>query len=209
MKILVTGFEPFDGSDTNPSLKVAQALSQQIIGDANIVTCILPVDWQRAPEALDSALEEHQPDAMVCLGEAAGRAVISIERIGINLLDFRIPDNSGTRITDEPVIPGAPAAYFATLPVREIFGAVQRCGIPAELSLSAGTYLCNQVMFYLLHRLATYGLSIPAGFIHLPSLPQQAAARNSHQPSMSLETQITAIHAALEVIASSPVQPAG
>lgn len=205
MKILLTGFEPFDGSDMNPSQQVSQALHEQVIAGAKILSAILPVDWQRAPEALTRVLEANPPDAVVCLGEASGRAAISIERVAINLLDFRIPDNSGARITDQPVISQAPAAYFSTLPVREMLEAIQQCGVPAELSLSAGTYLCNQVMYTLLHRLAECKRAIPAGFIHLPSLPQQAAARGQRQPSMSLETQIQGLRAALEVIARTNV----
>lgn len=201
MKILVTGFEPFDGSNTNPSEQAIQVLNHQNITGVEIVTAILPVDWQHAPKNLITAIDTHQPGAVVCLGEAAGRAAISVERIAINLLDFRIPDNSGVTITDQPIIHGAPAAYFSTLPLREICYAIQQCGVPADLSLSAGSYLCNQVMFCLLHALASRGHSIPAGFIHLPSLPQQAVDRNVHQPSMSLETQIKGIRAALEAIA--------
>jgi len=205
MKILLTGFEPFDGSDINPSERVAQALHEQVIAGAEINSAILPVDWQRAPEVLDQALDAYRPDAVVCLGEASGRTAISIERIAINLLDFRIPDNSGAKITDQPVISQAPAAYFSTLPVREMLDAIQQCGVPAELSLSAGTYLCNQVMYTLLHGLAERKRAIPAGFIHLPSLPQQAAARGLRQPSMSLETQVLGLRAALEVIARTNV----
>jgi pyroglutamyl-peptidase len=206
MKILLTGFEPFDGSAMNPSEQVARSLMHQFVGGAAIESIILPVDFLRAPGALIAALDVYQPDAVVCLGEASTRPVISIERIAVNLLDFRIPDNAGATMIDQPVNPNGPAAYFSTQPVREILSAMLACGVPAQLSLSAGTYICNQVMYTLLHTLAVQNRAIPAGFIHLPRLPQQAAVLDPRQPSMSLETQVTGIQAAVEVIVRSSQQ---
>jgi len=202
MKLLLTGFEPFGGSPINPSEQAAQSLDGQTICGAQIVTAILPVDWQNAPAALFNALDTNHPDALLCLGESGGRAAISIERVAINLLDFGIPDNTGLTINDQPVVPAGPAAYFVTLPVRAILNAICAAGVPAELSLSAGSYLCNAILYSLLHRISVQGQSIPAGFIHLPVLPQQAAASNKHLPSMSLDTCLTGIRAAIETIAS-------
>jgi pyroglutamyl-peptidase len=200
MKILLTGFEPFGGSTINPSEQAARALDGQVICGAQVVTAILPVEWQTAPGALYRALDDHRPDAVLCLGEAAHRPVLTIERLGINLLDFRIPDNAGLAVTDQPVVPGGPVAYFVTLPVRAVLTAVQNAGVPADLSLTAGTYLCNAILYCLLHHLAGQGSRIPAGFIHLPMLPQQAAASTNNLPSMSLETILTGIKAAIDVI---------
>ena len=137
---------------------------------------------------------------MLCLGEASRRMAISIERVAINLLDFRIADNAGDKVTDEPIVPGAPAAYFATLPVREMYNSIRAAGIPCELSTSAGTFLCNQVMFTILHYMARNRLGIPAGFVHLPRLPEQVASSDALVPSMGLETMIVGIRVALAAI---------
>ena len=122
-----------------------------------IVCAILPVEREAGPRALIEALEQHHPDAVVCLGEASGRSGVSIERVAVNLLDFRIADNTGAQVVDQPVIADGPAAYFVTLPVRRMLAAVQAAGVPAELSLSAGAFLCNQVLYHLLHHLALSG----------------------------------------------------
>jgi pyroglutamyl-peptidase len=220
VKILVTGFEPFGGSSLNPSEQVVRALAGQPAGGprlshgphegaepvprATVVTEILPVDRYRGPEALRSALERTQPDAVLCLGEASRRAALSIERVAINLMDYRIPDNSGQQVTDLPVVPGGPAAYFVTLPVRAMLAAVQGAGVPVELSLSAGSYLCNQVLYDLLHQLSGREPVLRAGFIHLPSLPEQASQAASPYPSMALETILKGVRAALAVLADGP-----
>ena len=158
------------------------------------------MDVERGPERLLQALDVAQPDAVVCLGQASRRTVISIERIAVNLLDFRIPDNAGNQVEDQPIMPDGPAAYFTTLPVRRIFENIKEHGIPAELSMSAGTYLCNQICYVLLHHLHSQNLEVPAGFIHLPALPEQAAQMKGPVASMSLETMIQGIRIALQVI---------
>lgn len=201
MKMLITGFEPFGGSAVNPSQKVIDALPDGVTG-IKIIPVLLPVDRDRGPAGLLAALASQQPDAVICLGEAAGRYAISIERVAINLLDFRIPDNSGHQVVDEQVVPGGPPAYFVTLPVRHIQESIQKQGIPVELSLSAGAYLCNQVLYQLLHHLSITGVNIPAGFIHLPALPEQSAARPQPIPSMSLEMSLHAVMTAVNVIAN-------
>ncbi len=200
MKFLVTGFEPFGGSSVNPSEQIVNALEGQTIGGAQLLTAVLPVDVQRGPQVLLDAVQKEQPDAVLCLGEASRRLVLSIERVAVNLLDFRIPDNTGHQLIDEPVISGGPAAYFATLPVRKIYQALIEAGIPAELSLSAGAYLCNQVFYRLLHFIALNGLHIQAGFIHIPALPCQAARQPLPQPSMSLETSLSGVRTAISVL---------
>ena len=121
------------------------------------------------------ALEEAHPAAVLCLGEATRRPAISIERVAVNLLDFRIPDNAGAQITDQPIREDGPAAYFSTLPVRALLNALHGSKLPAELSLTAGSYLCNQIFYTLMHALAAQGSKVTAGFIHLPALPEQAA----------------------------------
>ena len=200
MQLLLTGFEPFGGSTCNPSEQVARALDGQIISGTQIQSAVLPVDCNRGPSALLHLLHSRRPDAVLCLGEAARRPVISVERVAVNLLDFRIPDNSGNQMIDQPVVDGGPAAYFVTLPARNVYEAIQAAGVPCELSLSAGTYLCNQVLYCLLHEIAQNGWDIPAGFIHLPSLPEQVIKSSPQAPSMSLDTSLTAIRAAISAI---------
>ena len=201
MRVLLTGFEPFGGSAINPSEQVVQALSSSPINGLEIYPAVLPVDYQAGPRTLLAALEEIKPQAVLCLGEAARRAVVSVERVAVNLLDFSIPDNAGAQMVDQPIITAGPAAYFATLPVRKIVHNIRAAGVPVELSLSAGSYLCNQVLYTLLHQLNIQGLSkTPAGFIHLPSLPEQTAQQKSAAPSMALETSLRAVRAALETL---------
>ncbi len=197
MDLLITGFEPFGGSDINPSQQVVQALDGQVIGGWSVRTAVLPVDRASGPATLLDAIRKVRSCAVLCLGEASRRPAVSVEQVAINLLDFRISDNAGNLVQDEPVIPGGPAAYFATLPVRKIYRAVLDEGIPCECSLTAGTFLCNQVMYTLLHCLAQEFPAVPGGFIHLPALPEQAAKSSVPVPSMSLETSLRAIRAAI------------
>jgi pyroglutamyl-peptidase len=202
VKLLLTGFEPFAKSQVNPSEQVVRALSQEQVAGIELRTAILPVDRARGPETLLRAFEQTQPDAVLCLGEASRRMAISIERVAINLMDYRIQDNSGNQITDEPIVRDGPAAYFVTLPVRAMLNAVRAACVPAKLSLSAGAFLCNQVTYALLHHLAQNKLKIPAGFIHLPALPEQVIDREPAIPSMGLETMLTGIRAAIGAIKS-------
>lgn len=197
MKLLLTGFEPFGGSAINPSEQVVLALAHDDIEGVERRAVILPVDRVRTAATAIAAIQEFQPDAILSLGEASRRMAISIERVAINLMDYRIADNAGHQVMDEPIVPDGPAAYFVTLPVRAMLQAVRAAGVPAELSLSAGAFLCNQVTYAVLHYLGTKGLGIPAGFIHLPSLPEQAAKRDPLIPSMALETMVKGVRAAI------------
>lgn len=200
MKFLVTGFEPFGQSSINPSEQVVQQLAVATFEGFQVATAVLPVHRSRGPEVLRTAVTQTKPDAIICLGEAGGRHAISIERVAVNLLDYGIADNDGQQVQDEPIESDGPAAYFTTLPVRQLKQAVQAAGIPAELSLTAGAYLCNQVTYELLHFLAQQQLAIPAGFVHLPFLPQQAAALPRKHPSMALETMSTAVSTILTTL---------
>lgn len=197
MNILVTGFEPFGGDVINPSWEVARALHGQVIGGATVQARCLPTTFAGAPAALDKALAVCRPQLVVALGVASGRAEISIERVAVNLIDARIPDNAGERPQDLPVRADGPAAYFSTLPVKAICHALRAAGHPAGLSLSAGGFICNQVFYELQHRLAGRGLR--SGFIHVPALPEQAARAQPAVPSMGVAAQIDAIRLALTV----------
>jgi pyroglutamyl-peptidase len=187
MKFLLTGFEPFGGSVINPSEQVVQALAHEQWTNIILSTLILPVDRYRAPEMILGAMENMHPDVIICLGEAGKRAAISLEKVAINLLNYRIADNNGNTAQDLSVAEDGPAAYFSTLPLRTLQQALLEANIPVEISLSAGTYLCNQIMYSVLHQLARHAVPIPAGFIHLPLLPEQASLLIPPQPSMSLD----------------------
>ena len=203
MKILLTGFEAFGGSDRNPSEVIAAHLDAETIAGLEIHFRVLPVDRINAPQVLLNSLEKIHPDAVLCLGEAPRRPVISVERVAINLLDYPIKDNLGEQVNDLPIRVDGPSAYFVTLPARAIQERLTSAGIPAELSLSAGAFLCNQVLYTLLDHLAITGSNIPAGFIHLPSLPEQVIAKSPQSPSMAFETSLKAVTIAVEVIAGN------
>jgi pyroglutamyl-peptidase len=202
MRILVTGFEAFAGSPLNPSEQVVSALKMDPPPDVDMITAVLPVDAAAAPAVLVEILKTTSPQAVLCLGEASGRPVISIERVAVNLLDFRIQDNRGYQIHDQPVLKEGSNAYFSSLPVRAILETLQENGIPAELSLSAGTFLCNQIFFHLMHWVGQQSQPIKAGFIHLPALPEQVALRGSPAPSMALETSTKAVRLVVNLLMS-------
>ncbi len=209
MKVLLTGFEPFGGSQVNPSAQVVGRLARDGVPGVALHSAILPVDRQGGPATLLNAVRALHPDAILCLGEAARRPAISIERVAINLLDYRMVDNAGHQAVDEPIVLEGPAAYFVTLPVRAMLDAVRMAGIPAELSLSAGAFLCNQVTYELLHYLTTHQLDIPAGFVHLPALPEQVTNAYPPMPSMALETMVRGICAVIDALPATVPSPGG
>ncbi len=194
--ILLTGFEPFGGDALNPSQEIVRALDGEIIGGHRIVGAVLPVAFASAPPLLDELIEHHRPVLVLALGLAGGRGELSFERVAVNLIDARIPDNDGAQPIDAAVIDGAPPAYFSTLPLKAIVADLRARSIPAGLSLSAGSFVCNAVFFGLAHRLATHAPRVRGGFVHVPWLPEQAA-RHPGQPSMAQAIMIDGIRAAL------------
>ncbi|MGA9828969.1 MAG: pyroglutamyl-peptidase I [Rhodanobacteraceae bacterium] len=201
---LLIGFEPFAGECVNPSAEVARRLGGEHIGSCSIVAAILPVVFSTVTEKLTTLLETHRPDIVIALGQAGGRSVISLERVAVNLIDARIPDNDSSQPIDVPVIADAPAAYFSTLPVKAMRAHLDALGIPVALSYSAGTFVCNQVFYALAHWGATHNRAMRGGFIHLPWLPEQAS-RHRGEPSMALETMIAGIRAATECVLTTPI----
>lgn len=195
MNILLTGFEPFGGEAINPSWEVARSLHGQVIAGGVVQARCLPTTFSGAPKALAEALAVIRPVLVIALGLASGRAEISIERVAINLIDARIPDNAGERPQDVQVRHDGPAAYFSTLPVKAMRDALRAAGHPAGLSLSAGAFVCNQIFFELQHRLC--GTGVKSGFIHVPALPEQAARAQPSVASMGLAAQIDAIKLAI------------
>jgi pyroglutamyl-peptidase len=194
--ILLTGFEAFAGLASNPSEAISLALNDQKIGDARVIAKVLPVDGIKAPDILEKTLTELEPDAVLMLGLAQGRLQIALERVALNILEYRIPDNAGITRRNERVLEGANDALFSSLPISEILKVWREAKIPAYISDSAGTYLCNQVMF-LARALRP---NIPAGFIHLPA--DETLALENHQAFVPLEFQSRAVRLALEVLAS-------
>ena len=194
--ILLTGFEPFDGETVNPAGEIARALDGAIIGGHRVATAILPVAFAPTLPILEALLDMHRPVLALALGQAGGRSELSLERVAINLIDARIPDNESLQPIDAAVIEGAPEARFSTLPLKAMERHLHALGIPAALSLSAGSFVCNQVFFGLADLLATRHCGCRGGFMHVPWLPQQAA-RYPGQPSMALETMIAGVRAAL------------
>ena len=196
-RILVTGFEPFGGDRLNPSREVARELDGRRVAGHAITGRCLPCAFEAALPALQSLIDDLRPGLVIALGLAGSRSAVSIERVAINLIDARIADNAGAQPIDLPVIPGAPAAYFASLPVKAIHAGLREAGIPSEVSHSAGTFVCNQVFFALMHRLRAFPQA-KGGFIHLPPLPEQAALHAAARP-MALGEQVRAVMLAVTV----------
>ncbi|WP_020664274.1 pyroglutamyl-peptidase I [Amycolatopsis benzoatilytica] len=177
MTVLLTGFAPFDGAATNPSWQAASRAAAQ---RRDTVAVELPCEFAAALPALRAAIGEHRPELVVCTGLAGGRDHVSPERVAINLIDARIPDNAGAQPIDVPVVSGGPSAYFTTLPVKAAVAAIQEAGVPAAVSYTAGTYVCNQVFYGLMHLIATEFPGLRGGFVHVPEeavLPLDEIAR--------------------------------
>jgi len=195
-QVLLTAFEPFAGDPVNPSLLIARQLDGEFIAGARVVAVELPCVFHRALAVLDEALGRTRPTLAVALGLAAGREGLSIERVAINVDDARIPDNAGAHPVDEAIAKGGPAAWFSTLPIKAIAAALQEAGVPATVSQTAGTFVCNHVFYGLQQRLA--GTGVRSGFIHVPLLPEQSA-QHLGKPVLALDEQVRGVRRALEV----------
>ena len=204
--VLVTGFEPFGGDRLNPSREVARHLDGRRVAGHAIVGRCLPCAFGSAPSELQALLDEWQPGVVIALGLGGRRSAVSIERIAVNLIDARIADNAGEQPIDVQVTAGAPAAYFASLPVKAIHAGLREAGIASEVSHSAGTFVCNQVFFALMHRLRAWPQA-KGGFIHLPPLPEQAAMHPAGRP-MALEEQVRAVLLAATIALTRPAEAA-
>jgi pyroglutamyl-peptidase len=195
--ILLAGFEPFGGEISNPAMELLAALQGALVAGHRIATVLLPVTFDGAVRDIERALERERPALALGIGQAGGRARLSLERVALNLVDARIADNAGEQPIDVPVIAAAPDAYFTTLPAKAMLRAMIEREIPAELSLTAGTYVCNAMFFALLHYAATRWPTLRAGFLHVPFLPAQAA-RHPGAPSLDLATMHAGVLVALE-----------
>lgn len=184
-RILLTGFDPFGGETVNPSWEAVSALHGRRVGGHRIVALQLPTEFAASLRALRRALREERPAIALGVGQAGGRSRLSLERVAINVNDARIPDNAGAQPVDEPVVAGGPAAYFSTLPIKAMLAALREEGLPAEISNTAGTYVCNHIAYAMAHYTARQR-GVRTGFLHIPFLPDQAVS-HAHAPSMSLE----------------------
>ncbi|MFE7508194.1 pyroglutamyl-peptidase I [Promicromonospora sp. NPDC057488] len=181
MKVLVTGFEPFGGDAVNASAEAVAALAGRWAGPEELVTAVLPVEFDEVRGAdgrLLRLLDEHAPDVVVAVGLAGGVTEVRVERVAINLMDARIPDNGGAQPVDVPVVDGGPAARFTTLPAKAAVAAVREAGIPAGVTYSAGTYVCNATFYALQHALAERP-EVLSGFVHVPRTTEELAAQES------------------------------
>ena len=210
MKILVTGFEPFNGGTINPSEQIVYRLEAP--EGVTLIKDVLPVEFKKSTLRLKELFEEHKPNIVLSIGQAGGRAEISVERVAINLNNVKssngsklLPDNAGDMPIDEPIESDGDAAYFATLPIWKMVEAIQQQGIPAGISNTAGTYVCNHVMYVNLYQAAKYYPNMKTGFIHVPFLPEQIAHREDKDrlAAMPLEEMVTALQAVLDTLAIS------
>ena len=191
--LLITGFDPFGGETINPAWEAVKLLPDTI-GDYRLTKLEIPTVFGKAAETVLEKAEEVRPQVILCIGQAGGRAAVTPERVAINLRDAKITDNDGNQPVDEPCVPGGPTAYFATVPVKAMVKAMADAGLSAAVSNTAGTFVCNDTLYTLLHRFD--GTSVRCGFIHVPYLPQQGT------PNLELERTAAALEAAVQALDS-------
>ncbi len=201
MKVLVTGFEPFGGEKVNPSIEAVKRLSDKIAG-ADIIKAEIPTVFNKSIRKLEKILEDEKPDITICVGQAGGRNRISVERVAINISDGRIPDNEGYQPVDEIIFEDGDTAYFARLPIKKIVKELNDRNIPAEVSNTAGTYVCNHLMYGLLYNINKKYPNMMGGFIHIPFLPEQVIDK-PNMPCMSLDLIVEGLTIAIEVAVNS------
>ena len=194
MKIIVTGFDPFGGEKINPSIECVKALPE--IEGVEIIRLELPTVFKESAIRLNEVINEVKPDAVLCVGQAGGRPGITMERIAINVDDARIPDNSSQQPIDEVIQGDGEAAYFSTLPIKRIVKAIREVGISAEVSNTAGTFVCNHIMYQALYAATKTDKPFKAGFMHIPFIPEQT----TDKPSLPLEESTKALQIAIETI---------
>ena len=201
MKVLVTGFDPFGGEPINPAWEAVKAMKDTIAG-AEIIKMQIPTVVGKSIEKIHQKMKELQPDLVISVGQAGGRFGVTPERVAINVTDARIPDNEGNQPIDEPIFPDGPAAYFSNLPVKAMVQAIKDAGYPSVLSNSAGTYICNHVMYGILYYIEKEFPNVRGGFIHVPYAPSQVVNKPS-TPSMALADITASLEAAVAAAVSS------
>ncbi len=197
--VLVSAFEPFDGQRINSSLETARVVCREDHPRARLVLAELPVVRDACAERLIECIEQELPDVVLMLGEAGRRLSVQPELVAINREHYRIPDNAGNRPRESPVVADGPVGYFSTLPVNAMAARMQEAGIPAEVSSSAGLYICNHLFYRVMHHLALHHVPVRAGFVHLPFLHRQATEGKGDVPGMAPETLTAAVRSAIDV----------
>lgn len=198
MKILITGFDPFGGEKINPAWEAVNALPHKV-DDIDIIKVQLPTVFKKSSLKLCEAIKEFKPDAVICVGQAGGRFDFCVERVAINIDDGRIPDNDGYQPIDETIFEDGENAYFSTLPIKAIVEEVKKAGIPASVSNTAGTYVCNHIMYSLLYYISKNKLNIRGGFIHVPYIAQQVIGKKN-APFMELATLTKALEVSVRAV---------
>jgi pyroglutamyl-peptidase len=200
MKALITGFDAFGGDKINPSSLAVRQLKRKI-GSVVMHTAVLPTSYARSAIALRGAIHEVRPDIVLCVGQAGGRAELCLERVAINVQDARIKDNDGKQPIDRAVVRDGPAAHFATLPIKACVAEMRKAGLPAAVSNTAGTFVCNNVFYALMDLAAWHPIPMKAGFLHIPYVAEQAA-RLGNVPSMALDDIVRGIEIIVAVSAA-------
>lgn len=198
MKILVTGFDPFGGESVNPAWEAVSRLPETING-AEVVRMLIPTSFERAPQAILEKVREYHPDYVISVGQAAGRTAITPERIAINMMSASIPDNDGEQPTEQKIEDNGPDGYFSLLPVVEMVKAIEAAGLPGRISNTAGTFVCNRVMYSVLHACHTEFPEMRSGFIHVPCIPEQTE-KHPEWFSLPVEEITRGLEAALSVL---------
>ncbi len=198
MKVLITGFDPFGGESINPAWEAVKAMKDNIDG-IEVIKLQIPTVFKKSAEKLFAGIEEHKPDAVICIGQAGGRYDMSVERVAINMDDGRIPDNEGYQPIDTPVYEDGENAYFATLPIKGIVEEIKLAKIPASVSNTAGTYVCNHIMYSLLYYISKNNLNIKGGFIHVPYITEQVVDKKN-MPYMEVTTITKALECTVQAL---------
>lgn len=200
MKILLTGFDPFGGDTINPAWEAVKLVKNQL-DDIEVVKLEVPTVFYKSIEKVVEAIEKEKPDAVLCIGQAGGRYDLTPERVAINVNDARIPDNEGKQPLDGPIFKDSDAAYFSTLPIKAMVKEIREAGVPASVSNTAGTFVCNHLMYGVLYTLDKKYPGVKGGFMHVPFVTSQIVKRSTPAPSLSIEHIVRGIEAALRAIA--------
>lgn len=198
MKILVTGFDPFGGEKINPAYEAVKLLDDSIAG-AEIIKLEIPTVFHKSYSVVEEQIRKTNPDVILCVGQAGGRFGVTPERVAINVDDARIPDNEGNQPIDEKVQADGKEAYFGSLPIKAMVEHMRSAGIPSSVSNSAGTFVCNHIMYQVLYHIDKEFPGKIGGFVHVPFIPEQVVSK-PNQPSMNLEDIKTGLHAGIEAI---------
>ena len=198
MKLLITGFEPFGGETINPAYEAVKTLEDKIM-NTEIIKREIPTVFNKSIEVLENLIENEKPDIVICIGQAGGRYDISLERVAINIDDARIKDNEGNQPVDIKIFEDGENAYFTSLPIKRMVKKIREAGIPASISNTAGTFVCNHIMYGLLYLIDKKYPNIRGGFIHVPYLPEQVISKRN-MPSMSIENIRKGLRLAVEVV---------